>query len=80
MSLKAWCHLPFSLKAAGHGHLEISKMRSAFKGKLFCSAFTFFLKALKGVKQQEGSQRSSKGSEICVPLIHYSQNRDYNQL
>lgn len=44
------------------------------------SAVTFFLKPLQGVKQQEGSQRSSKGSEICVPPIRYSQNGDDNPL
>lgn len=68
------------MKVVGRGHLEISKRRSVFKGNISCSAVTFFLKPLKGVKQQEGSQRSSKGSEICVPLIHYSQNGDNNQL
>lgn len=72
------------MKAAGHGHLEISKRRSAFQDNLPFSAVTFFLKRLKGVKQQEGSQRSSKGSESCMPHheveICYSQNRDGNQL
>lgn len=68
------------MKVPGHGHLEISKRRSAFKDNLSCSAVTFFLKPLKGVKQQEGSQRSSKGSDIYVPLIRYSQNGDDNQL
>lgn len=67
------------MRVAGHGHLEISR-RSAFKDNLSCSAVTFFLKPLKGVKQQEGSQRSSKGSESRVPLIRYSQNGDQNQL